>query len=138
MFPPAAFMAVIVILASSSFYLNYASATNRFIRDQPSMAILDACTPFPYHIHDSITSPAIVPHVKAKPTWVNVTSTCAQSLDDMKKTCFAAKKYLEESGRSISTSSTFEYCNDPRYENFLVHDFGSPAFIQANSTNSTK
>jgi hypothetical protein len=80
---------------------------------QYNAAILDACTPFSYHSHDNVTD---VTHstINASRT-MNQTIGCAVELTLMKSFCQVA---------------TLE-CSDPRFTNFLVHDYGTPTFEQA-------
>jgi len=81
------------------------------------MAVLDACTPFSYHTNDTITSTHLEPNGPGRPDIVvNSTYTCAQGLSYRKEFCDMV---------------SHDYCSDPRYVNFLVHDFGTPAFKQA-------
>lgn len=83
-----------------------------------NLKILDACLPFSYHIHD--TASLVINQTKISP------SLCADLL-------VRVKQYCED-----TMTRTSIVCSDPRYTDFLVHDFGTPTFQQAQSSNSSK
>lgn len=81
--------------------------------DEYYYSLLDACTPLSYHIHDNITQIDHSPVNDSKT--MNETVGCALMLALMKGSCHVAE-----------TNS----CSDPRFTNFLVNVYGTPAFEQ--------